>query len=369
MTNTMTIPLLAEGRKKKWSYSSLVFSLFYFVPLFAAPLPDSVALLTILAGYVLFIALYVTSIHQPLQRLPYWVVALLLLATLNSINTHGGAVMFGYIAFIVGYYYRVRTAVLLTALMAAVVITIQMTAYADQVVFATIATANMLVLIGFGMMERKETLHQLREARHAASMGTLSAIAERERIGRDLHDVAGHALSSISLKAQLADKLLEKGRIDEARAEARALAQLSQSLLSEIRQTVSGIKQLSLHEEIEKALAKLRENGFEVSAEVDHDAVSALSVLQETHLALIIKEGVTNVLRHSRGKQVTLTLHAEHGQLLLTITDDGKTYTVQEGNGLSGIRERAALINADIAFDWGQQTRLNISLPMERSVI
>jgi two-component system sensor histidine kinase DesK len=80
----------------------------------------------------------------------------------------------------------------------------------------------------------------------------LSAIAERERIGRDLHDVAGHALSSISLKAQLADKLISKDKIEDAHREVKALAQLSQALLSDIRQAVSDIKQLSLSDEIAK---------------------------------------------------------------------------------------------------------------------
>jgi two-component system sensor histidine kinase DesK len=367
------LPLLAHGRKKKWSYSSLIFSLFYFVPpLFMRDAPSNGVMALIVMGFVTFVFLYVLSVNQPVNRLPYYLTGMILLAYTTSLVNPGGTVIFGFVSFIVGYYYRFSIGIILLLAVSASLIFMKVYLYPTGLFFFLAAGANIAVLFGFGVMERKETLFQQKEAKHAAALSTLSAIAERERIGRDLHDVAGHALSSISLKAQVADKLLTKGRTAEAQAEVKALAQLSQQLLSEIRQTVSGIKQLSLREEIAKNMAKLSEQGFDVMSDVVSDAVSDvdesrfthLTPLQETQLSLIIKEATTNILRHSKGNQVTLTLQCTNDILNLVIADNGNSRCKTEGNGVQGIRERAELINATVEFQWGSPTVLTLQLPL-----
>ncbi|AMJ95605.1 hypothetical protein AVL56_15700 [Alteromonas stellipolaris] len=367
------LPLLAHGRKKKWSYSSLIFSLFYFVPpLFMQDAPSSWVMAFIVIGFVTFVFLYLLSVNQPVNRLPYYLTGMILLAYTTSLVNPGGTVIFGFVSFIVGYYYRFSIGIILLLAVSASLIVMKIFLYPTGLFFFLAAWANIGVLFGFGVMERKETFFQQKEAKHAAALSTLSAIAERERIGRDLHDVAGHALSSISLKAQVADKLLTKGRTAEAQAEVKALAQLSQQLLSEIRQTVSGIKQLSLREEIAKNMAKLSEQGFDVMSDVVSDAVSDvdesrfthLTPLQETQLSLIIKEATTNILRHSKGNQVTLTFQCTNDILNLVIADNGNSRCKTEGNGVQGIRERAELINASVEFQWGSPTVLTLQLPL-----
>ena len=187
-----------------------------------------------------------------------------LLSVACSFQNPGAATIVGFIAFIVGYYNSLRTGILTISTMMVLLTSLNFSVF-DGAGFLLLASLlNSIVLFGFGVMERKETLHGLKESQQAEALRVLSAIAERERIGRDLHDVAGHALSSISLKAQLADKLISKDKIEEAHREVRALAQLSQSLLSDIRQAVSDIKQLSLCDEIAKDKALLEENGFTV---------------------------------------------------------------------------------------------------------
>ncbi|MDO6567215.1 sensor histidine kinase [Alteromonas sp. 1_MG-2023] len=384
-----TLPLLADGRKKKWSYSSLVFSLFYFVPmLFMQDAPSNSVMALIVTGFVTFVFLYVLSVNQPVNRLPYYLTLMIFLAYTTSLVNPGGTVIFGFVNFIVGYYYRFSIGIILLLAVSASLIFMKVFLYPTGLFFFLAAGVNIAVLFGFGVMERKETLFQQKEAKHAAALGTLSAIAERERIGRDLHDVAGHALSSISLKAQVADKLLTKGRTAEAQAEVKALAQLSQQLLSEIRQTVSGIKHLPLRQEIAKNMAKLSEQGFEVVSDVVSDVISSeasddvgdivnnevnnvdesnfthLTPLQETQMSLIVKEATTNILRHSKGNQVTLTLQCTNDMLNLVIADNGNSHCQAEGNGVQGIRERAELINASVEFQWGSPTVLTLQLPL-----
>jgi len=364
-TNTASLPLLAQGRKKKWSYSSLCFSLFYFVPIILMQNTLSLWVMAfVVAGFFTFVSLYIICINQPLNRLPYYLSAMVVLAYATSMVNLGGTVIFGYFSFIIGYYYRFTVGIILVLMVFASLAVMKVILYPNGLFFFIASGANITVLFGFGIMERKETLFQRKEAQHAAALGTLSAIAERERIGRDLHDVAGHALSSISLKAQLADKLISKGRTTEAQAEVKALAQLSQQLLSEIRQTVSGIKHLSLSQEITKNRAKLSQQTFDVHSNVEETCFRELTPLQETQISLIIKEATTNILRHSNGDKVTLSIRDDDGMLHLVISDNGSSYCQTEGNGVQGIRERAELINANVEFQWGSPTILTLQLPL-----
>lgn len=353
LNSDMAMPRLASGRKKRWSYSSLFFSLFFFVPLLLSiPLHSSVWI-TQLLGYALFIALYIQAINKPLNQLPYFLSALIILGYALSFQNPGGAIIFGFVGFIIGYYYALKKGIAFISTLTASLALLQLLIFKGEGFYLLAATINSIVLFGFGAMERKETQYQMREAKHAESMQTLSAIAERERIGRDLHDVAGHALSSIALKAQLADKLLSKNEVVLAQQEIKALAQLSQSLLSDIRHAVSDIKHLTLSDEISKNIALLEENHFEVSATLALDLETILSSLQESQLALVVKELTTNTLRHSKGSEVSLEIAYQEDAITLRYYDYGCTAAPQqfvEGNGLTGIRERADSIGAKVHF-------------------
>ncbi len=302
------MPLLASGRKKRWSHGSLFFSLFFFVPLIISrPLPIETWVLQTL-GYLSFVILYIKAINQPVKTLPTYLLLMFLLSVACSFQNPGGATIIGFIAFIVGYYNSLKTGIMSIGVMMLVLVSLHITVFNNAHFLLSASLLNSLVLFGFGVMERKETLHSLKESQQAEALRVLSAIAERERIGRDLHDVAGHALSSISLKAQLADKLISKDKIEDAHREVKALAQLSQALLSDIRQAVSDIKQLSLSDEIAKDKSLLEENGFNVTTDIEGGAEARLSAKQESQLALIIKELTTNTLRYSNGNAVSLGL-------------------------------------------------------------
>lgn len=353
LNSGMAMPLLASGRKKRWSYSSLFFSLFFFVPLILSTPLHGTVWITQLLGYALFVVLYIQAINKPVNRLSYFLTALIILGYALSFQNPGGAIIFGFVGFIIGYYYTLKKGIAFISTLAVSLALLQLLVFKGEGFYLLAATINSVVLFGFGAMERKETLYQMKEAKHAESMRTLSAIAERERIGRDLHDVAGHALSSIALKAQLADKLLAKNEVSLAQQEVKALAQLSQSLLSDIRHAVSDIKHLTLSDEISKNIALLEENHFVVSATLAKNLETTLSSLQESQLALVVKELTTNTLRHSNGNKVSLEITYQEDAITLRYHDYGDTAAPQqlaEGNGLTGIRERADSIGAKVHF-------------------
>lgn len=364
------MPLLASGRKKRWSMGSLFFSLFFFVPLvISRPLPVDTWVLQS-AGYICFVGLYITAIHQPVKSLPTYLLLMFLLSVLCSFENPGAATIIGFIAFIVGYYNSIRTGLLSIGTMMLLLVSLHFTVFDDTNFLLSASLLNSIVLFGFGVMERKETLHSLKESEQAEALRILSAIAERERIGRDLHDVAGHALSAISLKAQLADKLLSKDKIEEAHREVRGLAQLSQSLLSDIRQAVSNIKQLSLRDEIAKDRALLEESGFTMSLTIDEGTEQRLDVTQEGQLALIIKELTTNTLRYSNGNAVCLSLELKNNYLVMTYKENGRvsdSASIREGNGITGIRERALSMNAEVDFNFLPHPHVTIQLPVSKS--
>ncbi|TKB03200.1 histidine kinase [Alteromonas portus] len=367
---TQVMPLLGSGRKKRWSHGSLFFSLFFFVPLIISrPLPVEIWVLQTL-GYLSFVTLYVKAISQPVKALPSYLLFMFLLSVGCSFQNPGGATIIGFIAFIVGYYNSVKTGLASISAMIIVLLTLNITMFESAHFLLAASIINSLVLFGFGVMERKETLHALKENQQAEALRVLSAIAERERIGRDLHDVAGHALSSISLKAQLADKLISKDKIEDAHREVKALAQLSQALLSDIRQAVSDIKQLSLSDEIAKDKSLLEENGFNVTTRIDGSAEQRLNTKQERQLALILKELTTNTLRYSKGSAVSLDLEVNSTTIKMTYKDDGVVEngaSIKEGNGLMGIRERVASIYAEVDISFLPHPIVSIQLNVEQA--
>jgi len=364
MQTAPRLPLLSQGHKKKWSYGSLFFSLFYFVPLFFTKTPDTITVLLMLGGYVAFIVLYVATLHQSMKTLPVYMLSLSVLGYVISVFNPGGAIIFGFLAFIVGYYYSIKQGAAFVGLIVSSLMAIQVWGAQGQGFFILASALNSLVLFVYGVMERKETIHQMKRDEQAAAIETLTTIAERERIGRDLHDVAGHALSSISIKAQLAEKLLEKQRYTQAKQEVKDLAALSSQLLSEIREAISGIKQRPLEQELTSLIKKLSDNGKRVTSALDADLLSTVVPTQETQLALIAREAVTNILRHSDGTHVTVSLSQRNNTLIMGIFDDGKTTKPVEGNGLAGIKERATLIGAEVTFSWGERSGLMLHLPL-----
>ncbi|GBL05027.1 sensor histidine kinase [Glaciecola sp. KUL10] len=366
----LKLPKLASDNKKKWSYGSLVFSLFYFVPLFFTPDITKEQTVYMLLCYVAFLATHIFALNSGLKAFPILLLTAVVIS--SSFVSIGGYALYGYPLFILGYQYRLKQSVFFAAGIVVVAFLIHQLWW-QYVWFVFIQFLFIsLGLYAFGLMERKETLHQLAQIQSADEIKHLSSIAERERIGRDLHDIAGHALSSISLKAQVAAKMIEKQRYATAKDEVLALAELSQSLLSEIRKTVSNIKQLSLSDELEKLFEQLRANDIIVNKKINHQVLGKLSALQETQLSLIFKEAITNVLRHSNSSVVNISIELDDvtQMLLLVIENDGITHAkYQSSNGLNGIQERVANLGGELNIVVDSLFSLFIALPLNRDTL
>lgn len=188
----------------------------------------------------------------------------------------------------------------------------------------------------------------------------LAKVAERERIARDLHDVLGHTLSVIILKSELAQKLIE---IDPARAksEIRDVEQTSREALAEVRNTIRGYRVNSIETEFSRAKATLQTAGVTVNTETSN---LTLNPVQESVIALVVREAVTNVVRHADARNCLLRLASSNGHCLLEIQDDGRGGEPVEGNGMRGMRERVEALGGSIERDTRHGTRLTIRIPV-----
>lgn len=177
------------------------------------------------------------------------------------------------------------------------------------------------IIIGLSVLfdrERKEVNAKLRMAQGEAEH--LAAIAERERIARDLHDLLGHTLSTITLKSELAANLVDHDP-QRAQSEIRDVERLSRETLAEVRSVVRGYRTTGLAGEVANAKLALEAAGIEFDYFVDS---LALKPSAEGVFALALREAVTNVVRHAAATHFRATLEADAGFVTLTVEDDGR---------------------------------------------
>ena len=216
-------------------------------------------------------------------------------------------------------------------------------------------------LIG-GMCLHQQTVRsanaQLRLSRQ--EVRRLARVAERERIARDLHDLLGHTLSTITLKASLAARLSESDPERASGGDARGRTHLARRDAGRCAGAVAGYRTRSLEEELGSARTALEAAGvaFEVQG-----SVPRLSALEEGVLALALREAVTNVVRHAGARRCKVVFALDEDELLLEVADDGRGAYGPEGSGLLGMRERLASLGGKLQRITDVGTRLVIRLP------
>jgi two-component system sensor histidine kinase DesK len=187
----------------------------------------------------------------------------------------------------------------------------------------------------------------------------LAKVAERERISRDLHDLLGHTLSVITLKAELAARLV--GR-DPARAESeiRGVEQVSRAALAQVREAVAGMQSRGLAGELEHARVALKAAAVELAADT---APPDLPPAAEAALAMVLRESVTNVIRHAEARHCRVSFRSEPESILLEVHDDGRGDGLVEGGGIAGMRSRLAAAGGRLEINTDEGTRVRAWMP------
>lgn len=233
---------------------------------------------------------------------------------------------------------------------------------------STIGVTVLVLLIGLGMVgvrTMRSTIFELRNARD--EMARLAVSEERLRFARDLHDLLGHSLSVIVLKSEVAANLIE--RDPEAAAEAvHDIEKVGREALRDVRDAVAGYRKTNLAVELAGAREMLESAGISVRWE---ETAGDLPPDAETVLAWAVREGATNVLRHSRARECMVKLDRRNGSAVLEMLDDGvgepeTTVDTRPGNGLRGLAERVAAVGGDMvaAPAEGRGFRLAVRVPV-----
>jgi len=194
-------------------------------------------------------------------------------------------------------------------------------------------------------------------------LAEMAVADERSRIARDLHDTLGHTLSLIALKSELAERVLET---DPARAKAEIadVERVAREALTSVRETVSGYRQPTLAMELAGARAALLAAGIVGDVE---PAPEALPRDVDAVLGWAVREGVTNILRHSGAGHARIRVLTGDDRRAVEVIDDGAGVTsgAPDGSGLAGLRERAALVGGELQAGplAGGGFRLALSVP------
>ncbi|HEX7814659.1 sensor histidine kinase [Dyella sp.] len=190
----------------------------------------------------------------------------------------------------------------------------------------------------------------------------LAATAERERIGRDLHDLLGHTLSLITLKLELSRKLFDRD-LDAARREMADAEAVARHALAEVRSAVTGIRATDLAAELASSRLLLESGGVHL----DYVLPSlTLPVDVERALALILREAATNISRHAQASRAAVSFELRDHRLSVKVSDDGRGDIGEDGNGLCGMRERVRKLGGRLSIQSpkGQGTTLCIDVPI-----
>jgi signal transduction histidine kinase len=216
-----------------------------------------------------------------------------------------------------------------------------------------------LGLITYGLTWMGRTVRQLRAARE--ELAEVALAETRLRFARDLHDLLGLSLSAITLKSELAYRLilLDPHR---ARTELTEVLEISRHALADVRSVASGYHEMSLEEEYRTAESLLTTAGLSVRMDIDyHDLPPEVS----TVLATVLREGVTNVLRHSKGECCEITIRTRDDEAFLHVVNDGVTKPSDRdrdgwGSGIRNMSDRVATLGGRLIAQYEVDGRFGL---------
>jgi two-component system sensor histidine kinase DesK len=242
---------------------------------------------------------------------------------------------------------------------------------AGEVVFWTLYWLA-IVVIGAVALYGSARLVRVVEELYAArlELAEMAVGRERLRVSRDLHDLLGQSLSAVSLKGDLALRLLPSDPA-AARAEIEGLTQLARSALHDVRVVTHDRQRVALRTEIDAAMALLAAAGIDTRLDVDLPE-SGLDAAVGDVLGWAVREGTTNLLRHSDARTCWLSAGRSGGAVRLEVVNDGVRDAAGRGHGgsgLAGLAERAGAVSGTVTAGRlpDGRFRLVVEIPEERT--
>jgi len=354
-----------------WGYIWLVYSVFYFIdPVLRR---DGRFWIESLAIYAVFIAIYIAFNRVKESRTKFILIAaLFLIGLLDYPRNQGATSFFIYTAAFLPYMVEsaaVVSVLVLTdclALLAKSVWVMKTTPGHHRLSDPFNLAIGMFFVLVVGVInvlaaQQKRADCKLRKVEQENVQ--LAAVAERERIARDLHDVLGHTLSVIVLKAELAGRLVELDP-QRAKAEMADVERTARTALTEVREAIGGYRSRGLAAEMLLARRALDAAGVVLTLEEIDASAPSLDPELQTVFSLTLREAVTNIVRHARATHCRVSFTTQAGRHTLLVEDDGTHLAPREGNGLRGMRERVQRMDGRFSLETESGTRVRVEIPV-----
>ncbi len=351
--------LIPQNRNLRFMpYIWLVYLNLYFVHLYFLP-PVGTEWLAPIMGTIAFLFFYFRALWADKRDVIYYIFAIWAVGALLSLLSSGASVFLIYSTCYCCLVCKPKLAATLVLLLCGLtaiqvwLFDMPQEYYLPAIFFGAILG---LINIYFFEVENKNRVIRLSQE----EIGQLSATAERERIARDLHDVVGHSLSVIALKSELANKLADKD-IEKSRKEIAEVEVLSRDILKQVRQAVSGYRESNIKMELSNAKVAL--DAASISFKFAIEELQLPAKIDQL-LSNILRESITNVVRHSDASRCEVKIYSDKGHAGMAISDNGNTNRIREGNGIKGMRERVSEFQGDFSVEVGHGLQLSVSVPL-----
>ncbi|MEW9573275.1 sensor histidine kinase [Rhodanobacter sp. Si-c] len=357
---------MRAGGHSSWAYAwNLLWSFWVFLgPLFqpvGAGFWWSLAL-----GYPIFLLIFLLSHVRPAIEANGYVGALVILTALSMPWNPAGWTYAVFACALVPYQGLWLTSAIKMAIIQALLVLegifLHWPWYAFLILVGVCTSTGVGALAGRINWDKNTRLRMSHE-----QIRQLAATAERERIGRDLHDLLGHTLSLITMKLELSRKLLDRDPAT-ARRELAEAEEVARHALAEVRSAVTGIRAAGFAAELASAALLLRTSGVQFD---QHLQAANLPEPVECSLALVLREAATNIARHAHATRARVSLTRTGDGVRLSIEDNGRGGVRAAGNGLSGMQERVQALGGSLRLDSppGGGTRLDIDVPLAAQAV
>ena len=365
----------AAGRPDSAVYPwlMLVWSIWIFATPLYSPKDFPHWLWPTLASYALFLLLFYVAHFRDRRHVPYCAFGIAALGfALTPVNAGAQGYMIYACAYLGVALRPSRAMMAMTALLAAYMLEWVLLGWPLKYLLAAVIVGPAVGVMNLVQVQQDRADAALRLSHD--EVRRLASLAERERIGRDLHDLLGHTLSLVALKSELAGKLLQRGDSLEARVAAQReiaeVARVAREALTQVRAAVSGMRAAGIAAELASARLLLETDGVAFEAKVDPRWLEggALPGNVESVLAMTVREAVTNIQRHAKATRADVALETVGGDAVLRIVDDGSGGAIDPGNGLRGMRERIESVRGRLRIESvrGKGTALDVRVPLKQ---
>lgn len=205
-----------------------------------------------------------------------------------------------------------------------------------------------LCLASYFLQKRNYEKELLKEERNKRNehINILLAENERNRISQDLHDSIGHTFVMLKLKAELAEKYLEKNNIEAAKQELGEISKISKESMNNTREIINKLKQRSIEEELHIIQDIMTMSNIQIN--VKNNIFSKPTTVQEWTLTMILKELANNVIKHSNATECDIIINEDKEQYSLLFSDNGCGFEKINGEELKSIKERLKAVNGEV---------------------